>query len=64
MKSAAYGVKKNSLSNAQAKANAIGVAAQPRIVKYRKSKRCQPFNQMGIFRSYRELYLPAGRSRA
>jgi glutathione S-transferase len=31
------------------------VAARPRIARYLRSKRHQPFNQMGIFRHYREL---------
>ena len=31
------------------------VAARPRIARYRRSKRRQPFNQMGIFRHYPEL---------
>ncbi|MBI3785900.1 MAG: glutathione S-transferase family protein [Deltaproteobacteria bacterium] len=39
------------------------VAARPRIARYLKSKRRQPFNQMGIFRRYPELDAPAPRSR-
>jgi len=35
------------------------VAARPRIATYLKSKRRQPFNQMGIFRHYPELDAPA-----
>jgi len=37
------------------------VAARPRIAAYLASKRRQPFNQMGIFRHYRELDAPARR---
>ena len=37
------------------------VAARPRIAAYLKSKRRQPFNQMGIFRHYPELDAPAPR---
>jgi len=39
------------------------VARRPRIAAYVKSKRRQPFNQMGIFRHYPELDAPAPRSR-
>ena len=40
------------------------VAARPRIARYHlKSKRRQPFNQMGIFRRYSELDAPAPRAR-
>jgi glutathione S-transferase len=39
------------------------VAARPRIARYLKSKRRQPFNQMGIFRHYSELDAPAPRAR-
>ncbi|MBI1814032.1 MAG: glutathione S-transferase family protein [Deltaproteobacteria bacterium] len=35
------------------------VAARPRIAAYLKSKRRQPFNQMGIFRHYPELDAPS-----
>jgi glutathione S-transferase len=35
------------------------VAARTRIAAYLKSKRRQPFNQMGIFRHYPELDAPA-----
>jgi glutathione S-transferase len=35
------------------------VAARPRIAAYLRSKRRQPFNQMGIFRHYPELDAPA-----
>jgi len=34
------------------------VAARPRITRYLRSKRRQPFNQMGIFRHYPELDAP------
>jgi len=34
------------------------VAKRPRIARYLKSKRRQPFNQMGIFRHYPELDAP------
>jgi glutathione S-transferase len=34
------------------------VAKRPRIATYLKSKRRQPFNQMGIFRHYPELDVP------
>jgi glutathione S-transferase len=37
------------------------VAQRPRIAAYLKSKRRQPFNQMGIFRHYRELDAPSPR---
>ena len=39
------------------------VAARSRIARYLKSKRRQPFNQMGIFRHYPELDAPAPRAR-
>jgi glutathione S-transferase len=39
------------------------VAARPRVVAYLRSKRRQPFNQMGIFRHYPELDAPPVRSR-
>jgi glutathione S-transferase len=39
------------------------VAARPRIAAYLRSKRRQPFNQMGIFRHYPELDAPAPRVR-
>lgn len=39
------------------------VAARPRIARYLKSKRRQPFNQMGIFRHYRELDAPKPKAR-
>jgi glutathione S-transferase len=39
------------------------VAVRPRIAKYLKSKRRQPFNQTGIFRHYRELDAPSRRPR-
>jgi glutathione S-transferase len=39
------------------------VAERPRIAAYLKSKRRQPFNQMGIFRHYPELDAPADRER-
>jgi glutathione S-transferase len=39
------------------------VAARPRIARYLRSKRRQPFNQMGIFRHYPELDAPAPRAR-
>lgn len=39
------------------------VAARPRIAAYLRSKRRQPFNQMGIFRHYPELDAPARRAR-
>jgi glutathione S-transferase len=39
------------------------VAARPRIAAYLRSKRRQPFNQMGIFRHYPELDAPAPRGR-
>lgn len=37
------------------------VAARPRIAAYLRSKRRQPFNQMGIFRHYPELDAPRRR---
>ena len=37
------------------------VAARPRIAAYLRSKRRQPFNQMGIFRHYPELDAPRPR---
>jgi glutathione S-transferase len=37
------------------------VAARPRIASYLKSKRRQPFNQMGIFRHYPALDAPSAR---
>jgi len=40
-----------------------GVAERPRIAVYLKSKRRQPFNQMGIFRHYPELDAPPPRAR-
>jgi glutathione S-transferase len=40
------------------------VVARPRIAAYLKSKRRQPFNQMGIFRHYPELDAPQPRPRA
>ena len=40
------------------------VAARPRIAAYLKSKRRQPFNQMGIFRHYPELDAPSRARRA
>ena len=40
------------------------MAARPRITSYLKSKRRQPFNQMGIFRHYPELDAPAPRGRS
>jgi glutathione S-transferase len=39
------------------------VAERPRIARYLKSKRRQPFNQMGIFRHYPELDMPSPRAR-
>jgi len=39
------------------------VAQRPRIAAYLKSERRLPFNQMGIFRHYRELDLPRQRTR-
>jgi glutathione S-transferase len=39
------------------------VAQRPRITAYLKSKRREPFNQMGIFRHYPELDAPARRAR-
>jgi len=39
------------------------VAARPRIAAYLRSKRRQPFNQMGIFRHYPELDAPSLRTR-
>lgn len=39
------------------------VAERPRIAAYLKSKRRQPFNQMGIFRHYPELDAPSPRAR-
>ncbi len=39
------------------------VAERPRIAAYLRSKRRQPFNQMGIFRCYPELDAPARRVR-
>jgi glutathione S-transferase len=39
------------------------VAARPRIAAYLRSKRRQPFNQMGIFRHYPELDAPPPRAR-
>ena len=39
------------------------VAARPRIAAYLRSKRRQPFNQMGIFRHYPELDAPSRRRR-
>jgi glutathione S-transferase len=39
------------------------VAARRRIATYLKSKRRQPFNQMGIFRHYPELDAPSPRAR-
>jgi glutathione S-transferase len=39
------------------------VATRPRIAAYLKSKRRQPFNQLGIFRHYPELDSPAARPR-
>jgi glutathione S-transferase len=39
------------------------VAKRPRIATYLKSKRRQPFNQMGIFRHYPELDVAAPRAR-
>jgi glutathione S-transferase len=39
------------------------VAARPGIATYLKSKRRQPFNQMGIFRHYPELDAPSLRAR-
>jgi glutathione S-transferase len=38
------------------------VAARPRVAAYLRSKRRQPFNQMGIFRHYPELDAPRRRS--
>lgn len=38
------------------------VAARPRIVRYLRSKRRQPLNQMGIFRHYPELDAPPPRA--
>ena len=38
------------------------VAVRPRIARYRRSKRRQPFNQMGIFRHYPELDAPPPRA--
>jgi glutathione S-transferase len=37
------------------------VATRPRIARYLRSKRRQPFNQMGIFRHYAELDAPRRR---
>ncbi|HSQ01582.1 MAG TPA: glutathione S-transferase family protein, partial [Candidatus Dormibacteraeota bacterium] len=37
------------------------VAERPRIAAYLRSKRRQPFNQMGIFRHYPELDAPRKR---
>jgi glutathione S-transferase len=39
------------------------VAKRPRLATYLKSKRRQPFNQMGIFRHYPELDVPSPRRR-
>jgi len=39
------------------------VAARPRIARYLKSKRREPFNQMGVFRHYPELDAPRPRAR-
>lgn len=39
------------------------VAARSRIASYLRSKRRQPFNQMGVFRHYPELDSPAPRAR-
>jgi len=39
------------------------VAARPRIAAYLRSKRRQPFNEMGIFRHYPELDAPAPRTK-
>jgi glutathione S-transferase len=39
------------------------VAKRPRIAQYLKSKRRQPFNQMGIFRHYPELDAPSRKGR-
>ena len=39
------------------------VAERPRIAAYLKSRRRQPFNQMGIFRHYPELDAPSDRAR-
>jgi glutathione S-transferase len=39
------------------------VAQRPRLAAYLASTRRQPFNQMGIFRHYPELDLPAPRAR-
>lgn len=39
------------------------VASRPRLARYLESDRCQSFNEMGIFRHYRELDAPARRPR-
>lgn len=39
------------------------IAARSRIARYLRSKRRQPFNQMGIFRHYPELDAPSPRAR-